>query len=423
MRIKLIDVENYKRIRKAVVVPGERHVIYIAGPNEAGKSSFIDAITECLGGKKSGVPMPIRRGEKSASIRIDLIDEADKLEYQVVLRFLPSGNSSLKVTGKDGKLSSPQKILDRIVGNRCLDPLKFMDLSDKEQRITLLKIVDIGIDLDEWAKERKKHFDARTDANRDVKRHQIELDNNPNPGEIPEEVSSNLSGKVSELMAQSGARRDTEVRLNNLRDKAKRVKETIARIHEELEAENDILNDHMAEGKELKAKFEAMPDVAEQLEQAQTDLSESSAKQQTRLKLVAQQERHTIAVELVGRAEDLSDELTTMLKTMDENKAAKLAAAKMPIKGLSIGDECLLLDDIPLSQASGSKKIFVGLSLAAAMSPHLDDIWVKDGSLLDDDKLKLMEEFAKKMKKRIWIEIVGESHDGALIFEEGAIKV
>lgn len=423
MKIVLVEIENYKCIKKLSIIPGEGALFLIGGMNKSGKTSLLGAITTCIGGKGEEPRMPIRKGETSANIRINLIDEAEKLEYQVHKRFLLNGNSSLKVTGRDGKLTSPQKVLDKILGGRMLDPIKFADLGDKEQKIALLKVVDIGINLEEWAAERKKHFDARTDANRDLKRHQVELGNNPDPGEIPEEVSGNLVEDVNTLLKKSSDRREVEGQLKNLRESSSSAKANITKMKEALAIVENDLEDIKKRGNAKIAELEDLPDVSEQLAEAQVALSESSVKQEERLKLVAQQERHVIAAELVQRAESLSGELTGILKTMDEKKAAKLAEAKMPVEGLTIGDDCLFYNGVPLADASQSEQLEVSLALAVAMSSNLKDICVKDGSRLDENSLKQVGEFAEKYGMRFWVERVGESDEGALILEEGIIKV
>jgi len=423
MKIILVDIENYKCLKKVVIEPKASSLMLIGGLNKQGKSSVIDAITNALGGKNEDPAKPIREGEDQADIKLKLRDDAEKLEYDVHKRFLKSGTSSLKVTGRDGKVSSPQKVLDRIIGSRFLDPLEFSRLGDKEQKAALLKVVDIGINLERWEKERKEVFNERTDSNRAVKRYKVEIESNPHPGDISEKSGADMMGKVSELMKKNSERREAEVKLDHMRKEVKDYQNSIQRIKDDLAKEVESLEKLIKTGEAEKKAFQSMPDVTAELESAQAELKESSAKDEERTKKLAQLERHKTAKAAFETAEIESSALTAKLNEMDENKAAHLDKANMPVDGLSIGETGLIYNDIPLSQASGAEQLSVSLALAAAMSPNLQDIWVKDGALLDDHSLELVSDFAKKKGFRIWLERVGESDDGAIIMEEGSVRV
>lgn len=422
MLIKLIQINDYKRLKDVEIEPGTSSLIYIGGKNKQGKSSVLDAMTACLGGKGEEPVLPIREGAEKADIRITLEDEAEKLDYVVHKRFLKSGTSSLKVTGRDGKVSSPQKVLDRIVGTRSLDPLRFSRLSEKEQKATLLQVVDIGIDLDEWAKDKKKHYDARTDANRDAKRYQVELDGNPDPGEVEEVDSTKLVEKLNALSRTREEKLSSRSDLQSRRDAVKAMEERIARLEKELASEKIAHEVAIEKGQKARAAFDALPDVTQEFEDTQEELLHIGKKQKEMEAKRGQKERHLAAKAGLEKAKKLSDELTVMLDDMDRGKAKKLSEAKMPVKGLDVAEEGLLYNGIPLSQASGAEQLTVSLALAAAMSPELKDIWIKDGSLLDEDSLADIEKFAAAGGFRVWIERVGDHDDGAIIMEDGSIR-
>lgn len=419
MKISLLTVKNFKKVREVAIAPGEKNIILIGGMNKQGKSSIIGAMSAALGGKNESPQKPIREGEKSADIKIVLDDG----KLVVTRRFLASGNSSLKVESPDGKLTSPQARLDRLVGLRFLDPLKFSRLAEKEQRATLLKCVDIGIDLDALAKERKAVFDERTGVNRDVKRYKVELEANPDPGAIPEDAGADLAGKISELMEKSQKHQREASRLEELRAEAKDKKEYIERLQKQIEKATDEYEVIVERGKQQAIVLSETPDVSTELDEAQKRFKEADAIREERIKKLAQKERHDRAKELFAKSETLSEELTEQIEALDEKKKSALENAKMPVEGLEIGDEGLLYNNLPLSQASGAEQLRVSLALAASMSPELSDIWVEDGALLDESSLKLVEDFAKENDLRIWLERVGELDDDALIIEDGSIRV
>ena len=420
MRITLLDIENYLRLKKVSIRPAGRHVIKIAGMNKQGKTSLLRAISNAFGGKGEDPVMPIHKGKDRADIRIEL--EGDDGSYQMHKSFLKSGTSSLKVTGIDGKVTSPQKVLDRIVSMRFLDPLAFADLNDKEQREALLNAVDIGMDLKKWEKDRKAIFDSRTDVNRDVKRYKTELESNPDPGEIPKVSTAALVHVIGELNDKAAAHASAKGTYDQLKKEAEEKKEYVERLKKNLEKASKEYEEICDNGREAKGNLAKAPDVFDELSAKRRELEAASGHEEERIRKLAQKERHDNAKALLAKKTKASDEYTVDLTNMDEGKAKALSKAKMPVEGLTIGDEALFYGGVPLSQASGAEQLTVSLALAAAMSPHLQDIWAKDASLLDRDSLKLVEEFAKERNLCLWLEVVGDDVDDAIIIEDGTVK-
>lgn len=453
MKITLVEVTDYKKVKKIVIAPGDRSMVLIAGKNRQGKSSLIGAMSAALGGGKEAPEEPIRKGQKKAEIKIEMDDGA----LSVVRKFHESGSSSLEVRSADGKLASPQKILDRIVGTRFLDPLKFSRLPEKEQREVLLKCVDLGLDLDAHAEQRKEAYRHRADANRDVRRLKAELESTPAPKEIPEATSADeLLAKLTELTEQDAARINAQHKLEEMRAEVKRkkagigqaealleeakaelvtvmevrdlaIKEAeanIKRAEERLAARTKEHVEYIEEGKAQSAEAEelAKVDLTEEIEETRKAISEAASKNEERVRLEAQKEKHDKAKAMLELAEKDADAFNTEIEELDQEKATALAEANMPIDGLDVDEERVIYDGVPLSQASGAEQLQVSLAIAAALSPELRDIWVEDGALLDQDSLKLVHQFAKDNDLRIWLERVGESDDDCVIIEEGVVK-
>ncbi len=200
MRISLIQVKDFQRISQIEIRPGSRNLVLIAGKNRQGKSSLMRAMSAALGGGKEKPSRPVRAGAETAEILIELDDG----ELVVKRKFTEEGGTSLEVrSGKFGKVTSPQSILDGIVGTRFMDPLSFSRLSEKAQREKLLEVVDIGIDLEAHAAKRRATFASRTDVNRETKRISAELAGIVEPGPVPEMMdSAELLDQIDNLAAQ-----------------------------------------------------------------------------------------------------------------------------------------------------------------------------------------------------------------------------
>ncbi|MFA4845648.1 MAG: AAA family ATPase, partial [Patescibacteria group bacterium] len=178
MRIVGFQSENFKKLRVVDITP-DANAVLLTGGNEQGKTSLLDGIESVLEGEKvlKRTPKPIRDGEERAFNIVALgepsYDEhGNEVECRPTLkatRTFTAKGSYLKVENIEGaQYKSPQAILDKLVGDLTFDPLAFSNLKDKEQLETLLKLVQIPLDLDEWAAERKAVYEGRTALNRVV---------------------------------------------------------------------------------------------------------------------------------------------------------------------------------------------------------------------------------------------------------------
>lgn len=114
-KIIKLTAENVKRLSVVEISP-EGNVVTIGGRNGQGKTSVLDSIEYALGGNPSDT-MPVRSGEESAKVVVDLGD------IVVKRTFTAAGGTSLTVTNADGvKQASPQAILDKLTGRLTFDP-------------------------------------------------------------------------------------------------------------------------------------------------------------------------------------------------------------------------------------------------------------------------------------------------------------
>lgn len=164
MKIIELTAENVKRLRAIDITPDE-HLQVVAGRNAQGKTSVLDAIWLALGGgtASKATARPIRDGEDTARVRLDLGD-------LVVTRTWTGDKTTLRVESSDGaRYSSPQGVLDALVGRLSFDPLAFTHLSARDQVGALLDIVDLPFDPAALDRRRADLFEDRTRIGRDGK--------------------------------------------------------------------------------------------------------------------------------------------------------------------------------------------------------------------------------------------------------------
>lgn len=407
MKIIELNAANVKRLRAVDITP-DPHVQVITGRNGQGKTSVLDSIWLALGGgaASKGTTRPVRDGEDSATVRLDLG------EY-VVTRTWAGEKSTLKVESADGaKFSSPQSLLDGLVGRLSFDPLAFTQMPAREQRDALLSLVDLPFDPAELDRRRTDLFEERTRIGRDGKQLDGQLAGMPiAAADTPdEEVSS--ADVVAELQAARAVGEQID-RTTREMDAARAYREAceaaLARAKSDLDAaiEAESIVDW-----QVKA-LPDRPDMAA-IEAKLSSLDEVNAA------VRAKRERARVAAAAV-EAREAYEQRTADIARVDEEKARGLAAATFPIDGLGFDADGVTYQGVPFSQASSAEQIRVSLAMAMALNPKLRVIRILDGSLLDSDNLALVTQMAVEQDYQVWIERVSDGSGVGVEITDGQV--
>lgn len=396
MKIIELAAENFKRL-KAVDITPDAHMQVIGGRNAQGKTSVLDAIWLALGGggASKATKRPVRDGEASASVRLDLGD-------LIVERRWKGDKTTLAVTAADGaKYSSPQAMLDSLVGRLSFDPLEFTRLSAREQVSALLDLVDIDVDLDAMAEQRQRLYDERTQMGRDAKA----LGEPPAVDEsLPaeERSASELLASISEADAGNRAR----LSLIEQRTQTAQAVENARRALEDAEA---------AYAAAVEAAKSAPPSVDTDAMRAELNGVEESNR------AIRENNRRREVLAQIAFKRGEYDALTAKIAKLDDTRTKALAAAQFPVDGLGFDDDGVTYNGVPFSQASSAEQIRVSLAMAMALNPKLKVIRILDGSLLDDESMALIADMAKGADYQVLIERVGNADEGAVIIEDGQV--
>lgn len=81
-----------------------------------------------------------------------------------------------------------------------------------------------------------------------------------------------------------------------------------------------------------------------------------------------------------------------------------------------------MLNGVPFNQGSDAEQLRASLGIAMALNPKLKVIRVRDGSLLDDDSMKIVEQMADKNNFQIFIERVDSSGKVGIVMENGLVR-
>lgn len=418
MKIIELRAENVKGLVAIDITP-DGDLVEIAGKNGAGKSSVLDAIWLALGGKEAGkdITAALRNGQDKGFVELTL-DNGLIVHRGWSRNAEDVVTTSLKVVrDKDGiksSVGSPQTTLDALRAI-TLDPEGFLRLTPRQQRESLLDLLDLGIDLDEWARQRNKIFADRTEYGRQAKAlgDPVVDDNLP-------DLTQSAQDFIERIRAAEAKNREAE--------DAQEAYEEATREEARLE--------------------EVVQDLRHRLKEAQSDLSAASQRKESKLKAAQSYTKVDVSpleAEL-GGVEELNQKIsanntarttlarkqaleteyakaTKKLEMLDAKKSAALAEAKVPLDGLSISEDGVTFQGVPLGDVNTADQIKVVLHVIAALNPRLRIIQIRQGSLLDEDSLSAVREFATDKDFQIWVEVVGNGSEDAINIIAGEVAV
>ncbi len=439
-RIAAVRAKNFMRLHDVKIVPNaDSTLILIGGENGNGKSSLLRVMSTLLQGKKAQPERPVRIGADQADLEADLDEVDGDGELEVRRTIQPDGESVLEVRDRLGAVKAPQALLDKIIGTRFIDPLTFLELSAKEQRDTLMKLIPDASRIAGLDEKRDRVFRRRTELGRDLDKAEGELARLPDatPGTAIDVAAIAAARAALAENQQAGAKATArkEVAVRAAQDAvARRVANTreIAKLEAQLatlRAEDDVLDADVA-----RCQFDAEAAIAEvdrvsaewhalapRRDQLDADLARADAHNRSVFAAESQQKRRSEAAAEVAKLGKEKTELTAVIQTIDDRKAAILSASPLPVDGLAITDVGIELGGVPFDQASDADRLRVALALAIAASPNLADVWIRNGALLGDDRLALVAQLAVAAGKRIWIERVGTRDPGVIEIRDGRI--
>lgn len=462
MKVIRLQAQNVKRL-KAVDITPENNVVVISGKNGQGKTSVLDSIWFGLGGAEAvkDTPEPIREGEKSAFVKMDLGDIA------VTRVWTANDRSTLRVENKQGAVfKSPQTMLDNLLGSLSFDPLRFSRMKGQEQRSTLRGFAQMDTDPDEIDRQKESYYSQRTEINRQAKvlAGKLAGKSKPEVCAIREEISSvSVIEKINtarEIQRSNDAKREelgdlnkdvgilqrgieaertnSEEELSLIDQRAADIAEEIRLLQDKLGAlavkRDNLLKSMNTRKKERKKEMESLKKKVDSLAAEVDKLIDPDMEGLTQeldgLERTNREIRETNDYwEKLQEKESLeakSQELTDTIAGLEKEKEDAFRRAKFPIDGLSYDDSGVRYQGIPFSQCSDSEKLKVSMAMAMALNPQIRIIRITDGSLLDEENFKVIQEMTKgkdgEEEYQIWIEVVDSTGTLGIYIEDGEVK-
>lgn len=481
LKIINLKAENFKRL-VAVDISPSGNVFEVNGKNEQGKTSVLDVIWVAFRGSRAGVEQPIRQGENSCFVEVDLDEIVVRREYKKL------GNKritqKLKLFNKEGfSPMSPQKMLDKLYSSLTFDPLEFVNLKPKEQFEAVKKFT--GLDFSDIEKENKFDYLRRTTSNRTARNLQaqyqaIKLDSRtPKEAYNIEELRAKESRITESIKNSETLKQLIDVRSEVLIDKEKGknillekcdsyeddmnsvekhfddkrdhlrkesdraielIKEKLANDERECTFDcaiqlKDLLKNHSLRmksletteveieliKKEIELSKEKLPDIDKvnlTLSNLRSDIA--SAKE---LNFLFSEKKSRDGFKILYEAcKTESDRLTKLMDSRVADMKKKTAEAEMPIEGMKIEEGKLYLNEIPFSDISQSQKIRASCAMVMKNDSGLKVALIRHGNDLDADSFKILCDLAIKNDFQLWVEKIDATGEEGVIIDGGLVS-
>lgn len=430
MKILSLEASNILRLTAAAVtVDDDQSVVTVSGQNGHGKSSLLNAIAMAIGGKKLCPPEPLRRGKDKGHIVVDLGD------YIVTRKFWrdfsdaqhPTISSSLTVASHDGAIyKSPQALLDKLVSDLTFDPLAFLELSQKDQREHVRRLV--GLDFTALDQQRQTAVAHASEAQTVLKLAERDVDAGdfyPDASAEGIDVAQVLAAladaeRLAAVAAEAekaleGKRREVVNLDMEIRDTKSRIEVLRATLQEVEQLRADAVVEGRARREEGDTARAAVPDTSA-LRQQLADATAINAQVQANV-------RHTSVLQSRDEARAELAEAKRATVAIDVEKQRMLEAATFPVEGLAFSDEGLTFQNLPFEQASYAQQLRVAVAMGLATTPALKVLLIKHGNALDAKSLRLLTDLAEQAGAQVWLERVAETADGVSIFIEDGMVI
>jgi chromosome segregation ATPase len=423
MNILHLEIDNLKRITAIEINPTTGQPIILTGDNGQGKSSVLDGIILAL--SNTGLDDPIKHGRPSASVRLTL--GADKAEYLLERKVTKKGDSLTLTDAAGVAVQKPQTFLNGLLGNYAFDPLEFVRLKPKDQ-VEALKIA-AGLDFTAIDAKRAGLYSERTATAKEGKEIAAQLAAVPTPSEgtPTEEVSA--SDLMQTLTTLENAAREVTDQERTVAEVAYRFKSRERRMEQllaEIEVAKMELQDAEKDGLAASNEYERLSKLAPTEHDISSARDAIATVDETNRRIRSARKHQELSEK---RTKLLSDhgKLSRRIEEIDEEKSLAIQNANLPLDGLELTDDGVMVSGTFFSQLSTAEQIRVSTLVAMSQNPKLKIIFIREGALMNAANIAAVASLAAERGVQVWIEKFQEQPsssglhivDGAIAFVDG----
>lgn len=422
MTVTSLEIDNVLRVKMVKLTLDGKPVV-LEGGNEQGKSSVLKAPDLLFASLKDAPAELLHEGAKSGKIEatIAILDEDGQPTDETiqVTRSLKSGKSpTLKVVFNGKRQKKPQALLESFLERTCLDPLKFMDMDEANQKAVLAELT--GFDSSALDAEIAELEGNRRCANREAKERETRLKGMTRYSGVVEPIS--VKALMEELeRLEAGNRRAERMQedLNSCEDRLSRAREQKTELEKALRlAEREI-------AEAAKARECAAQAVEESCVMPTRDIREQIAtadEHNARVRANDEYEEAKASAEDARRgADDLDKKLKA--KRAERAKLSQEAASKLPLPDLEVTEDGVLYKGRPLAQAGSSARLRVSVAVAIARNAdsQIKLLLVDDAEKLDRQRKAELVAQAQEAGFQVIMAQVGDGGPGTVVIEDGMV--
>lgn len=414
VKITSFQVENTKRVRAVKLEPTANGLTIIGGNNEQGKTSVLDAICWALGGNKYK-PSNAQRDGSLAPPAIKI-----KLSNGLVVE-RKGKNSDLKITDPTGQKQG-QKLLDSFVSQFALNLPKFLQYSNKEKALELLKILGLEQELKQLDQKEKQLYENRRIVGQDRDRKKKYIEELPYYSDAPAEFisASELIKQQQDILAINGENQRKRNNLSKLKNDVGYLNEQIDSIDERIRLlqirKDNFVKDLEKTNNDIK--------IAEMSAKDLHDLSTKELEQQI-------QNIETINMQVqtnkeYDRAKDEFEQfdtqyvdLTDKIENVRKNKLDLLKNANLPLAELSIEDSELIYKGKKWDCMSGSDQLKVTVAIVKQLNTDCKFVLMDKLEQFDLTQLNNFNEYLIKEGLQVIATRVSTGNECSIIIEDG----
>ena len=428
-RIKEMRIEKIMRVKLVNLVWDDTNALVMEGPNSQGKTSALKSFELLLAG--GAMPdKPIHDGETEGSIVARFDTEVGELVVSKTFTEHEAPALQITLEGRRGKLKPEQTILEILIDAIATKPREFYELEDQAQAEMLAKIR--GFDPSTMDAKRARLFEERTNVNRDAKREQAAWEQLPSHDDaLKEKVvvkdlmedlavrqKHNLTGAVLDKAFEdasanvSAATGDVEQAERQLKE----AQDSLADCKTSLEG----YTADKAVAIEAVGEFEAS-----ETEEIETQIRDAEAINSK----IRDNDAKVEARKTYMTTEEASEKLTAEIEAIDrEKQAALLEAGKdLPVEGLELTEECVLLNGSPLSQAGQGERMLIATAVMMGVNKDspLKLVLIDDAESMDEGTCQKLTEMIDAAGFQSFTTRVLHSSgpsEGSILIEDGTLK-
>ena len=423
-----VQAESFKNVKVIDFIPN-RYVTKISGGNGAGKTSALDAIFYALAPRKTLTPTLIKQGQKKGFIRVET-------NTHIITRKLDEKGGTLQIEqkGTNTLVKAPDDWLEGIAGELGFDPLKFMRLRPEEQFAVLKSLVNLEADIDDLELRNETDGESITRKKAEAKRLEAARDHITVDKTLPETpididailsearavgtYNSNIDQQRRERAVEDGDYAAAKQRIAEMQERHDRISAELLQLSRDMDVIREV-----NKARELKIQArQPLPDPKDRSALDEKVSAASTTNSRINLNNANREQRAGYETQV----DNIRDDLKKLEETIRDRKlkiGRALEHAKFPVEGLSFetveegsgGRErknpkkIVTYRGIPLGDSSSAEQIRVSTAIGMAGKPDLRFLLIREGSLLDNTGLTILEEMAHEHNFQILMEVVDTS--------------